>query len=89
MKKILRNKKFITVLGVTILLISTVLLSGCNKQIIDLEFNYDKAICQIGNEVKEIEIDKWKDYEGEQLQIKDKDGNTYLISSYNCTLIRD
>lgn len=89
MKRILTNKKFITVSGITILAISTLLLSGCNYQMIDLDYSYDKAICNIAGEYKEIEINKWTDYEGEQLQIKGKDGNTYLVSSFNCTLIKE
>lgn len=74
---------------ILILAIPVILLTGCNKQIIDLDYSYNKAICVIGNETKEIEIKKWTDYDGEQLQIKDKDGNTYLVSSYNCTLIKE
>lgn len=89
MKRILMNKNFVTILGITVVVIAVLLLSGCNKQIIDLDYSYDKAICQIGNEVREIKIDKWKDYEGEQLQIKSKDGKTYLVSSINCTLVRE
>jgi hypothetical protein len=89
MKRVLMNKNFIKTLGIIIVAIAVSLLSGCNKQIIDLDYNYNKAICKIGNEVKEIKIDKWKDYDGEQLQIKDKDGNTYLTSSLNCTLIKE
>lgn len=74
---------------VIVIAIAVMLLTGCNKQIIDLDYTYDKAICVIGNETKEIEVKKWQDYEGEQLQITDKDGNVYLVSSYNCALIRE
>lgn len=80
-----RNMIVITVIAAFLIL----LLSGCNKQIIDFDYSYNKAICNVGNEVKEIKIDKWTDYEGEQLQIKGTDGNTYLVSSVNCTLIKE
>lgn len=90
MKKILTNKKFITIIFMIIaglfILVGT---SGCNKQIFDFEYSYDKAICNIGDEVKEIKIDKWKDYDEKQLQIKGTDGNTYLVSSVNCTFIKE
>ena len=90
MKKLLMNKKFVTIIAIITLLITTSLLTGCNKQIIDLDYSYDKAICVIGNESKEIKIKSWTDYEnGEQLQLKDTNGNTYLVSSINCTLIRE
>lgn len=38
---------------------------------------------------KEIKIRQWADYEGEQIQIISKDGNTYLMSMNNCTLIKE
>lgn len=84
----MKNKKNIGIL-ITIIFLLTMLLTGCNKQIIDLDYNYNKAICNIGGEYKEIKLKSWKDYEGEQLQITDKEGTTYLVSSINCTLIRD
>ena len=63
-------------------------LTGCNKQVFDFDYTYTTAICNIGGEYKEIKLKSWTDYEdGEQLQLKDYDGNTYLVSSINCTLI--
>ena len=78
--------------GLKILLlvvITTLCLTGCNKQIIDLKYTYDRAICDIGGTYQEIKIKKWTDYEGEQLQIIDNEGHIYLVSSINCTLIKD
>ena len=86
MKRILKNKKIITVLAVIIILLC---LTGCNKQIVDVSYSYDTAICNISGEYKELEIKKWKDYDGEQLQIVDKKGNVYLVSSVNCTLVNE
>lgn len=83
--KILIKTMIIAILIMIILVMTT----GCNKQVLDLDYNYDKAICKIGNELKEIEIKKWIDYDGEQLQIKSKDGKTYLVSSFNCTLVKE
>lgn len=90
MKKMLMNKKFVQGLTATIVMLLLLLFTtGCNQQIIDFNYTFDKAICNIGNEIKEIKIDKWNDYDGEQLQIIDDKGNVYLISSYNCTLIKE
>lgn len=62
---------------------------GCNYQIIDTAFSYDKAIIKLANdEVIEVEIESWHDYDGEQLQIVDKDGVVYLTSSLRCDLIK-
>lgn len=72
------------------LILGTVLcLTGCNREIIDLDYSYDKAVCNIGGKYQEIEIKSWKDYEGEQIQLKDKNGKTYLVNSINCTLINE
>ena len=62
-------------------------LTGCNKQILDLQYNYNYAIIYLQNgEVVEGKVQSWKDYEGEQLQVK-IDGVVYLTNSYNCTLM--
>lgn len=68
-----------------------VLLTGCgNYQNVDLVLTYDRAIIRLANdEVIEVEVSKWKDYDGKQIQIVAKDGTVYLVSSVNCTLIRD
>ena len=63
-------------------------LTGCNRQMVDLDYTFNYAIINLGGEYKEIEIKSWRDYNGEQIQIKDKEGNTYLTNSFNCTLIK-
>ena len=67
----------------------SLILTGCNYQIVDFDLTFDYAIINLGGEYKKIIIDTWKDYEGEQLQIKDKEGNVYLTSSFNCTLVKE
>jgi hypothetical protein len=53
-------------------------------------FSYDKAIIKLANdEVIEVQVKAWTDYEGEQIQITAKDGTVYLVNSVNCTLIRE
>lgn len=80
-------KKKILVLGV---IIGCFMLGGCNYQMIDTNYQYDRAIIQLADgEVIEVEIDSWCDYDGEQLQIKAKDGTIYLTSSFRCDLIKD
>ncbi len=67
-------------------------LSGCgNKDIIDFNNNsFNKAIIKMPDDtVLEVKVNSWKDYDGEQIQIKGKDGKTYLVSSYNCILIKE
>lgn len=88
--RLLKNKNVMMAI-VTILVMILILLgvTGCNKQVFDFDLTYDKAICNIGGEYKEIKLSKWKDYDGEQLQLKDKEGNTYLVNSVNCALMND
>ena len=96
MKKIFFN-------GVTIALgvaISLLILTGCtsttvntvayNKSWFDANYTFTKCRTWIGDEVLEIEIEEWTDYEdGDQLQIKGKDGNVYLVSANNSILINE
>ena len=65
--------------------------ASCNQQIIDTTYTFDRAIIQISNdEVIEIEVASWKDYDGsDQIQVKSKDGTTYLVHSSRVTLIND
>lgn len=74
-------------LGIITLVSSLFLLTGCNKQVFDFDYTYTEAICNIGGEYQTIKLKSWTDYDGEQLQLKDYDGHTYLVSSMNCTLI--
>ena len=74
---------------IAILITTVVLFSGCNYDMVDTNYSYDKAIITLNDGTKmELEIKQWRDYEdGEQIQITDKDGNVYLVSSYNTILI--
>lgn len=67
------------------------LLTGCgNSTLIDTTYTYDRAIIKLANdEIVEVEIKRWADYDGEQLQITSKDGTVYLTNSYRCDLIKD
>lgn len=79
MKKKLLGLGIICMLGLT----------GCNYQMIDTTYSYDTAIIKLANdEVVEVEIKSWCDYDGEQLQITAKDGTVYLTSSFRCDLIK-
>lgn len=75
--------------SVCLIILLVCVLTGCNKQVIDLNYEYDRAILYLPNgEVVEGAIESWRDYEGEQLQVK-IDGVLYLTNSYNCVLIRE
>lgn len=87
MKKSLTSKLIIVLLLLTILSCSVLCgCNGCNYQILDTTYYYNKAYVKIGEEWVDLEIRTWDDYEGEQLQIKLIDGSILLVSSYNCIL---
>ena len=68
--------------------LTVMVLSGCNKQMVDLTYSYEYAIIALPNgEVVEGKVTSWTDYEdGDQLQIKIA-GKTYLVHSSNVVLI--
>ena len=81
-------KKVIALLLAVIAVLSVLLLTGCNKQMLDLTYSYEYAIIGLPNgEGVEGKVTSWTDYEdGDQLQVK-IDGKTYLVHSSNVVLI--
>ena len=71
-------------------LILTILMTGCNKQMVDLTYSYERAILSLPNgEVIEGRVSSWTDFEdGDQIQVR-IDGKTYLVHSSNIVLISD
>ena len=80
-------KKIIAV--VIMLILVTILATGCNKQIIDLTYNFNRAIVKLPNgEVIDGNITSWNDYEGDQIQLK-INGSTYLTHISNVVMIAE
>ena len=81
-------KKMLALVLTVALIMGIMLLSGCNKQLVDLTYSYEYAIIALPNgEVVEGKVTSWTDFEdGDQLQIK-IDGKTYLVHSSNVVLI--
>ncbi|MBE6978978.1 MAG: hypothetical protein E7431_01200 [Ruminococcaceae bacterium] len=84
-------KKIIAVLLVAVIGLSLALFTvGCNKQMVDLTYSYERAIiCLPNGEIVEGRVSSWTDFEdGDQIQVK-IDGKTYLVHSSNVVLISD
>lgn len=82
------KKKLLLVIAITIGV--CILMTGCNRQIVDTALTFDKAIISLPNgEIVEGEVTSWKDYEdGDQIQVK-INGKTYLVHSSNVALINE
>jgi len=78
------------VLTLAVLAASALLLTACNKQMVDLTYSYERAILSLPNgEVVEGKVSSWTDFEdGDQIQVR-IDGKTYLVHSSNIVLISD
>lgn len=82
----MKKKLLVVILAATIGLLAT----GCNKQVFDTTFSYDRAVLYLPNgEVVDGKITSWTDYaDGDQIQVK-IDGKTYLVHSSNIVLISE
>ena len=81
-------KKLICIVLTAVLMI--VVLCGCNKQLVDLNYKFDRAVLSLPNgEIVEGEVQSWTDYEdSDQIQVK-IDGETYLVHSSQIVLIAE
>lgn len=81
-----RNEHEKIIVGVASVLASALLMAGCNKQVIDLTYEYNWAQLKMPDgTIVEGKLNSWDDYEGDQLQVK-IDGVTYLVHSSNVVL---
>lgn len=80
------KKIFVVIASITMILSMT----GCNRQIIDTTFSYNRAIVHLPDgTVIDGKVQSWKDYEdGDQIQVK-IDGVTYLVDCMNIVLISE
>lgn len=63
--------------------------SGFNYDIVDTNYGFNKAIILKDDKAIILPINEWRDYEGEQIQIKIKDGPTIVTASYDTILVND
>ena len=76
------------ILSLILMFLTVLLLSGCNKQIVDFKYQFKKV--HIIQEKKCYEIEKWKDYQNsDQIQVKIKDYGYCLFHSNQIILVED
>ena len=80
-------KKVICILIIALICLFS---TGCNMQIIDTTYKFDRAIISLPNgNVVEGKVESWTDFEdGDQIQVK-IDGVTYLVHSEDVALINE
>jgi len=79
-----KNLLINTVVIILLLVFGVMNLTGCNRQIIDLNYSFTKAIIE---GVGEIDIKSWTDYDNsDMIQITGTDGTVYLTHSSNVIL---
>lgn len=77
-------KKKLATAALVVTLTATTLVGCGNKQIIDLQYTFNKAVIVNGDVATIVELKKWTDYEdGEQIQVTTKDGLVFLVNSDN------
>lgn len=81
------RKIFLIMLVCALLVVS---LTGCNRQLIDTTYRFDRAIINLPDgTVVRGKVQSWKDYDdSDQIQVR-IDGRTYLIHSANVVLIAE
>lgn len=88
----MKAKRALCMFAATLFVIAMMLMfmTGCNRQVIDTTFSYDKAILALPDgSIVSGKIESWKDYDdGDQIQVK-IDGTTYLVHSVNIVLIKE
>lgn len=82
----MRNKRLLLL----VVVLMSLLLVGCNKQLIDTTYSFDRAIISLPNgEIVEGKVQSWKDFDdGDQVQVKINE-KTYLVHTMNVVLISE
>lgn len=65
----------------------TLMLSGCNKQVIDLHKTFNVAVEPNGNSISVVGVQSYNDYEGSQVQFYTQSGLVVLSSTHQLQLI--
>lgn len=85
--------KLVTICLIAVVpLITTIIISGCNRQWIDTTWNYNTAIIKSGFDgfAGKVRIKSWRDYENsDMVQITTQDGRTMLTHSANVMLVNE
>ena len=68
---------------ITMLCLSMVLNSGCNRTAFDTKYGFDKAVVNGKDSSIVLDVNQWKDYSGEQIQLTTSDNFVLLTSRFD------
>lgn len=86
-KNILKKGASFVLVGTMAGTMVATMLSGCNKQVVDLNKSFNVAIEVNNDTVSIVGVNNYGDYEGNQVQIKTEDGLVILTSTHQTNLI--
>lgn len=73
-----------------LLLIALLFLTGCNVQVIDLNYKFNRAYIELPDGTIEVEVLSWREYgESDMVQVTAVDGTIYYTHGLNVILIND
>lgn len=80
-------KKVICILLAVIMIVA---MTGCNRQLIDVTWSFERAVIFLPDGEKiEGKVSSWRDYESSDMIQVAIEGNQYLTHSSNVILISD
>ena len=75
-----------TIVAIAIIVIIMICLTACNRTVFDTKYKFEKAHIRVNDVWFDVDVDKWCDYDGEQLQLILTDGTVMIIHSRDCIL---
>ena len=78
------------ILCMALVLVMVFMLAGCNMQLIDTTYKFDRAVVKLADgTVVEGKCESWLDFENSDMVQVKINGKTYLTHITNVTLIAD
>ncbi len=78
--------KLTKIMVVIAIIIIALCLTACNRTIIDTKYKFEKAHIRVNDVWFDVDVDKWHDYDGEQIQLILTNGTVMVIHSRDCIL---
>lgn len=73
-----------------LLLIALLFLTGCNAQVFDLNYKFNRAYIELPDGVVEVEVFSWRDYDdSDMVQVTTVEGTVYYTHGSKVILIND